>query len=250
MKKYLHIEKIPPTIKNELLAVLTDEFRKKVQSYCYEDFYQLLETSYAQEEESIRRREFAFFDNYVRRKTRSGGLKIAEEFGIVHAPYFLADFGEICLEIDAELRKDRNLQKKVLEKIAPEIAQFPSTSLLKPKKGLRRKFELLIYHIQRLLERILKLRIRRARVYVDIDENLRKSKKYRKMITSILLDDTTKARGYFNQEAVKQLLMDHLKRRKNAGRIIARLFDFEVLYRLFIDRDRKLQKEILEKFSG
>ena len=71
--------------------------------------------------------------------------------------------------------------------------------------------------------------------YADYDDWMRNSKKLRRYIMDILLDERTLARPYFNKKCIKEIIDLHMCGKKNHSELIGRLLTFELWHRLFLD---------------
>jgi len=185
-------------------------------------------------------KEIIYHENYVRRIARTGGVKIGEDFGVVHYPFMVKEIYNTCIQTPVSERKHHEMYKKYFQKFFPEISSIPTTSLVRKRiksltflKNIFTKIKVVFFGF---FEYIFKIRILKQRYYVDPDEWLRNDKAYRDLIMSVITSEYTAKRGYFDVETISKMMDQHLKRKHNFGVIFVKLFDLELAYRLFVDQ--------------
>ncbi|MHA1124973.1 MAG: asparagine synthase-related protein [Candidatus Heimdallarchaeota archaeon] len=220
---------------------LTPEFFKKLTEYKGKEIERIRKEEPVGEEALLQQfKETRYHENYQRRKSRSGGVKIGEDFGVVHYPFMIKEIYNACIQIPADDRKDHKQYKSFIEQFFPELNKIPSTSLDKKKIRsttlLAKIFKKAKIEITRGIEYLFKTRIKKQTLYLDPDEWLRDDKTYREMITSVLTSEYTAKRGYFNIKNISEMIEQHMKRKKDFGHVLTKLFDLEITFRLFMDQ--------------
>jgi asparagine synthase (glutamine-hydrolysing) len=71
--------------------------------------------------------------------------------------------------------------------------------------------------------------------YPDLDECIRKDPETKDFFKSVLLDERTLARPYFNREFILKMLTEHMDGRRNWGFRLCALLTFELWNRYFVD---------------
>ena len=77
--------------------------------------------------------------------------------------------------------------------------------------------------------------LRFAKPYIDYDEWMRNE--LRGFVENTLLDSRTLDRGYYNPGYVKQMVSNHMTRRRNLSAILNLMIGLELWHRLFIDNE-------------
>ncbi len=230
-----------------LMQTFTDEFRVEVENYDNSRFNQVKELNYDLNESTSRIHEYLVYDNYARRKIRSGGPLLGEDYGIVHLPFFGREFFDHAIKIPLNHRKDRKIYLKVYKKFFPEITKIPSTSLVYLNRAKQNKVKQYFSELKLLtlrgLERITRLHLLKSPIYVDPNEWLRKSTSYRELIESVLFDPRTERRRLFNIPVLRKMFREHMQRKHNYGYVFTVLFDIEMTLRMFLDVDYDPFKE-------
>jgi len=219
---------------------LTPEFFGKLSTYQSKEYLRIKKTIPNVEDDFLLQyKEIIYHENYVRRIARTGGVKIGEDFGVVHYPFMIKDIYNTCIQTPVNERKDHKMYKTYIQKFFPDISSIPSTSLAKKKSKTSTLFAKMLAKAKivfiGIFEYIFKIKIKKQSSYVDPDEWLRNDEAYRNLITSVLTSEYTAKRGYFDVENISEMIDQHLKRKHNFGLLFAKLFDLEIAYRLFLD---------------
>jgi asparagine synthase (glutamine-hydrolysing) len=160
---------------------------------------------------------------------------------------FDSDFFEFAIGIPPRLRSRTNLYYKFITKLSPEMAKIPYQ-----KTGVSPRLPILVHRIgfaikggYKTLARMLKQKTRGMislplkMGYPDIDEWIRKDKKTEEYFRSVLLDERTLSRGYFNREFIARMINEHKNRSRNWGIQLCALLTFELWNRFFIDSNQE-----------
>ena len=153
------------------------------------------------------------------------------------------DFFEFALTIPRGMRFGYKLYHKFLTKLAPELA-----SVQYQRTGIPPSWPMIAHRIGFLIKGGYKLFARKLRErtggtvtlpqkigYPDLDDWIRKDRKTRTFFESILLNQRTLSRNYFNREYIFKMVDEHMNGKKNWGIQLCALLTFELWHRLFID---------------
>jgi asparagine synthase (glutamine-hydrolysing) len=151
---------------------------------------------------------------------------------------------EFCLLLPTSYRKKQRLARASFIDAFPDLAQisWQKTHTHLMASPVREKMSESVYYFQYALKRLTefiskgKRSYRPSHIYDPYDEWSRKE--FKSLIESILLDEKTLSRDFYNPTEIKRIVSKHMCGRKNYEEIIYLLFTFEMWYRLFID-DRK-----------
>jgi len=220
---------------------LTPEFFSKLSAFQNKEYLRIKKTIPDVEEDLLQQyKETIYHENYVRRTARSGGVKIGEDFGVVHYPFMIKEIYNACIQTPVNERRNHKLYETFIQQFFPDISTIPSTSLDKKKLRsttlLTKIFTKIRIVSVGIFEYVFKVRIKKQTSYVDPDEWLRNDKNYRDLITSVLTSEYTAKRGYFDIKNISEMIDQHLKRKHDFGYVFAKLFDLEITFRLFLDR--------------
>lgn len=162
------------------------------------------------------------------------------------------DFFEFAISIPPRLRSQTTLYYKFLTKLSPEMAKIPYQ-----RTGVSPIMPMLFHRIGFVIKGGYKTLVRALRQktggmislplkmgYPDIDEWIRRDRKMEKYFRSILLDERTLSRGYFNPKFIARMLNEHKNGSKNWGIQLCALLTFELWHRLFVDEEPQSNNRI------
>jgi asparagine synthetase B (glutamine-hydrolysing) len=223
-----------------LKRVINPKFHEILDSYNKDEINSELLHKYSNKD-PLKINEFIFQESYPRRKVKFGGIKIGEDYGIVHYPFFYQEIFEACIELPIDERRNHLFYNKWIETQFKSIKDYPSTTHDTEK---RKKRNSLFYRgirkinniTKQILEFLFKRPFSKSERYNDPDSWLRISKDYYSMITTVLFSKRTANRGIFQIIEIEKLLKEHIQRKANYGFLFAQLFDAEIIFRLFYDR--------------
>jgi asparagine synthase (glutamine-hydrolysing) len=151
-------------------------------------------------------------------------------------PYYDYDLVDFALHIPTDLRWNRKIQKLVLARISPPLADLLTSSPGKLRR-LRRRFLPRRQTLKRLLGPLGTTRqsrlIRGAHSSSALSHLLRTAD--REWSEELLLSPRTLERGYFRPQAVRQLVQDHMSGQRHLSRQLGALITFELWQRCFLD---------------
>jgi len=157
----------------------------------------------------------------------------------VRTPFSDYDFIDFNLNIPPVLKSDLYLYIKLILEMFPQLSNVPGQ-----KSGmlLDARCKHKVANIIRLKRKINKFSkylgielFNNPSNFHEYDKWMRKNTELRKYIFSILTDERTLKRSYFNQETVKNILDQHMSGKEDHSEMIGRLLTFELWNRLFID---------------
>lgn len=172
------------------------------------------------------------------------GVEFSRNYFECRTPFLDNDLVDFFLTVPPRLRAEVYLYSKMLKKLAPNLAKNPWQ-----KRGMSlfaSRYQVFIRRVARKLFNVLGVLIRkfsfhRIRLYHhrkdfhDYDEWIRKNKRVKKYFLSILLDNKTLNRKYFNPDYIKKLIQLHMNGKQNYSRQLASLLTFELWHRQFVD---------------
>lgn len=180
---------------------------------------------------------------YLRSMTRDyWGVVLLRNFAEDRVVGLDRDLLEFAIGIPPRLRIGQNLYYKFLAKLSPEMARIPyqKTGVAPRMPMLAHRIGFLIKGGYKTLTRIIRQKtagtvsLPMKMGYPDIDEWIR-DQEAEKYFRDILLSERTLSRGYFNKEAIKKMVDEHMSRSKDWGTQLCALLTFELWNRLFID---------------
>jgi asparagine synthase (glutamine-hydrolysing) len=172
-------------------------------------------------------------------RTSGYGIALLRSQLLPRIPFYDNDLLDLALQIPPELRRNRHIQIQLIKRLASDLVRVPWQYSGLPADAA-------LYQV----------RIRRG--LYQAHQKLRRFSHgvipwpYHKEITpmelwlrttlqswvkDLLLDRRTLSRGYFNEEAVRQILDQHMTGCRDYSYRIGALITFEIWNRLFIDGD-------------
>lgn len=147
--------------------------------------------------------------------------------------YDLLDFS---LQIPPNLRYNHRIYFKFMKKLNPKIKKNTGANNLYFYKLFRLKNLALlkVVNILKIKSRgLIKIPLRTD--YPDYGGWIREDEKLKKWVESILLDERTLSRKYFNRNFIFKMVRDHMSYKKDYTQLIFLLLTFELWYRIFIE---------------
>jgi len=148
-------------------------------------------------------------------------------------------------EIPPELRLEHKIYYKFLTFLAPNLTWVPYEATSIPPIA-----PLFVHRLGTIIKGVYKMLARKLRNvtkglislpeislrggYPDIDEILRDAQ-IRRFFESVLLNERTMSRGYFNRGYIAKMIEDHMSYKKDYGTQLCALLTFELWHRLFMD---------------
>ena len=239
MFAYLLYKEVNVLITDELAPFFySPEYFQKIKGYTHKSFQQALEG--AKGPNPVDRTDCFLLQMYSRYYLSVGLLRNYVEHRSVAMDN---DFFDFFLQIPTEVRYGIGLYSKFISRISPKLAEIPYQ-----RTGFPPKWPPLAHTIGYLVKGGYKLVMQRLKEitrglinipqkigYPDLDECIRRDPKTREFFKSILLDERTLARPYFNREFILKMLSEHMNASKNWGIPLCALLTFELWNRYFID---------------
>ncbi len=164
------------------------------------------------------------------------GVELVRSRAVVRLPFCDNDLVEYMLKVPPGYRYKRYLMKEVFIKAFPELAKIPTTENNLPLVPCMRDSLIRMESSIRwsLRNRGLKsLPVKRSAPYTDYAGWMRSG--LRSWVETILLDKITLERGYFQPNAIRNLISEHMSGVNHASRLGA-LISLELWHRMFIDQ--------------
>jgi asparagine synthase (glutamine-hydrolysing) len=192
---------------------------------------------------------YDYFDLYERQRRFIAQIfQLAGKVFDYKMPFTDKSLVEFCLRLPISYRKKQKLAKASFVDGFSELARISlqkTHTHLKAGK-VRERISESVYYFQYVLKRFVEIvskgrkSYRPSHIYDPYDEWSRKE--FKSLIESILLDEKTLSRDFYNPTEIKRIVSKHMCGRKNYEEIIYLLFTFEMWYRLFIDKREKNSK--------
>lgn len=184
--------------------------------------------------------EYFMLFNRGRRHINTGSLAI-QEYTPTIKPFFHKEFADYCLNLDVSERYQRKFYSTYILKYREHLLNCNFTSNYyysrKESSSISRTINKYKLKSLRLLELMLKRSFLKEKSYVPIDTWLRKDSTYKQWVQNVLFDKRTLERGFFSKDGLQAIFSTHDGYRKNFGTIISFLVDFELILRLYQDKD-------------
>lgn len=172
-------------------------------------------------------------------RTSGYGLCLLRSQLLPRIPFYDNDLLDLALQIPPELRRNRHIQIQLIKRLASDLVRVPwQYSGLSPEAApyqvrIRRAQYQAHQRLSRLSHGIIPWPYDKEIVPMELW--LRTT--LQSWVQGLLLDRRTLSRGYFNEEAVRQILDQHMTGCRDYSYRIGALITFEIWNRLFIDGD-------------
>lgn len=153
-------------------------------------------------------------------------------------PFSDNDYIDFSTNTPSSLKINKNLYKKMILDTFPKFLDIPNANGCDLKKSY---YQIKILQMSKLGINKISNKIFGKGLFSndgsldDYADWMRTNKKLKDYIIGILLDKRTLERHYFNQEYIKKILTDHMKRKKDHTMLIGMLLTFELWNRQFMD---------------
>lgn len=181
--------------------------------------------------------------NFKERNRRliSTGFIFMRNFLEVRIPFSDYDYVDFIFNIPPAFKIDQMLYKKMILAAFPHLRNVPSQATGVPLYKSNLRIQLSLFSKQMINKAVKK--IRKSVLFSDGDVHLvdygrwmRTDKKLKDYILSILLDQRTLGRPYFNAEYIKKIVDSHMKGEEDYSVLIGLLLTFELWNRQFMDK--------------
>ena len=164
------------------------------------------------------------------------GVNLVKSRMKVRMPYYDRNLMDFIITIPAGLRHGKYLMKKVFVQLFPKLAKIPLTGMDYPlivsSRDIKiRSEDILRWHLHRIGFAQTPYRIHQPKI--DYDHWFRTSQ--RTWLEDILLSKRTLERGYFQPDAIRRLVTEHMNGANHSLRLSS-LISLELAHRQFLDR--------------
>jgi asparagine synthase (glutamine-hydrolysing) len=217
---------------SQLHELLSENFRRRLNGGFSNDFLEtFIHSRIANATDYM-----SLFDLHQRqRRMTLQGVELVRSQSVVRMPYCDNELIDFMLEVPPGFRYERDVMKKAITQSFPALAKIPYTGTGLPLAECSRD---LIIRLDRQLRWKLRslgltwITVQKKRPYTDYNLWMRTS--LRQWLEEILLKKTTFERGYFEPQAIRNLVSEHMKGTNHAPRLGA-LISLELWHRMFID---------------
>lgn len=210
-----------PYSESELGLLYKKGYHKKIECIPYESFiseFKKIPLSYP-----ANRFDYFILQNKLRRWLFSGLVNIRSRIE-VRSPFYDYDLIDFVLTIPPKLRLNQYLYKRYLLRCFPALASLPQGNGVPVKVNIVKKP---FFWLHRKVGK--KIKGKR----IDFAALLRNES--RGFIKTILLDERTLERGYFEVDFIKRIIDEHMEKRENHTAKLTSLVTFELWNRMFVD---------------
>jgi asparagine synthase (glutamine-hydrolysing) len=218
------VELLSPSIQRELGDIVFERFRSALLESC----------------SSLPANQLDYFVlRYRVPRMTLNGVELVRSRAVVRLPFCDNDLVDFMLKVPPGLRYKRYLMKQVFIKAFPEMAKISTTETHAPlvpcmRDSLIRMDSSIRWYLRN--HGLKSLPLKRRLPYADYNGWMRMG--LRSWVEKILLDQVTLERGYFQPQAVRNLVSEHMSGVNNADKLGV-LISLELWHRLFLDKGRQ-----------
>ncbi|MCG7847968.1 MAG: asparagine synthetase B [ANME-2 cluster archaeon] len=186
---------------------------------------------------SLNRLNYYTFTQRKRRFNLCGSIVMRSKVE-TRFPFYDNDVIDFILTVPPTLRLNEYIYVKTIINLFPHLSSVPcqKNGLPLTASNLQSKIHNKISGVKRRINRTTgKTIFEGSKNFADYDNWMRDNKKLREYLLSILLDERTLMRPYFNTKCIKDILDLHMSGKKNYSELIGRLLTFELWHRQFLD---------------
>ncbi len=231
-------KKLNVLVNNKMMPFFfSNEYYQKIRRMPYRSFMKSFKEVKARH--PANRSDCFFLRNYTKSISSPARRCYLED----RIPGYDNDFVDFVLKTPPKLRNKHRIYYRFLRNLSPDLAKIPYQKTGVPPMApqlahnvgnlIKGGYKAFIRIIRGLTKGVVSIPIKVG--YPDYDEWIRKDKSSEIFFKDILLDSKTLGRSYFNKEYIIQLVNDHMRYRKNCGRLLCALVTFELWHRFFFD---------------